>query len=505
MEQPTPPRSRAVLPVTCACVLLVMIMVAAINLAIPKLAASDLHPSASQLLWIVDAYVIVFAGLLIPAGAAGDRFGRKGALLTGLGLFSAGATVCALATSVPVLLAGRAVTGAGAALVMPATLSILIHSTAPERRPQAITTWTLATGLGGLLGNGLGAPILEYLPWQGLFAVLAPVGAVLLLLSAVLLPKVPRNPASLDPVGSALLIAGFLAVLYGIIEGPDQGWSSARVLGGFGVGLLLLAAFVGYALRAKQPLLDPRLFLRPGLRAGVLGILVAFVGLFSLFYVNAQYLQYAKGFSVLTTGFAILPLGVGMVVGSRASAKLVVRFGNRPVIVGGMLLITLGLFTLSFLTKDTPYPLYLVCVTCNSLGFGLVGPAMSTAVFAALPADRAGLGSGLNGAAREFGSALGVAIYGTLLSTSFDANLPDALGHARTIGEAVGRAPSLGPGGHAAVLDAFTDAMSTAFRGVALVMLAATALVALWSRERPDPAAASDAPAKAYAGASGRS
>ncbi|NUU26295.1 MAG: MFS transporter [Streptomycetaceae bacterium] len=459
-----------------------MIMVAAINLAIPKLAASGLDPSASELLWIVDAYVIVFAGLLIPAGAVGDRFGRKGALLAGLALFTLGATVSAVAGSVPVLLAGRALTGAGAALVMPAPLSILIHATAPARRPQAIATWTLATGIGGLLGNAVGGPILEYLPWRGLFACLAPVGALLLLLAAVALPKVPRTHASLDPVGSALLVAGFLAVLFGVIEGPDRGWTSAGVLGGFAVGAMLLAVFVGYALRAAEPLLDPRLFRRPALRAGVLGILVAFIGLFSLFYVNAQYLQYAQGFSVLRTGFAILPLGVGMVAGTRTSVRLVARFGTRVVTVAGMLLIALGLFLMSLIDAGTPYPQYLVYVTALSLGFGLVGPAMSTTVVAALPPERAGLGSGLNGAAREFGSALGVAVFGSVLSARFAAELPDGAGPAHSIGQTIGSAGRLGPDGHDQVVTAFTDAMSTGFRTVAAVVLVATVLVGLWSR-----------------------
>lgn len=484
---PSPPsaaprHARAVLPVTCAAVLLVMVMVAAINLAIPELAASGLHPSASELLWIVDAYVIVFAGLLIPAGALGDRFGRKGALLAGLALFTAGATVSALAPNVPVLLAGRAVTGAGAALVMPATLSILIHATEPPRRPQAIATWTLATGIGGLLGNAVGGPVLEYLPWRGLFAVLAPVGAVLLVLAAALLPKVPRTPASLDPVGSALLVGGFLAVLFGVIEGPGLGWASARVLGGFAVGGVLLALFVVHALRADEPLLDPRLFRRPALRAGVLGILVAFIGLFSLFYVNAQYLQYAQGFSVLKTGFAILPLGVGMVAGTRTSVRLVARFGTRTVSVAGMLLIALGLFLMSLVDAGTPYLQYLVYVTALSLGFGLVGPAMSTTVVAALPPERAGLGSGLNGAAREFGSALGVAVFGSVLAARFEAELPDAAGSAHSVGQAMGTAKSLGPDGHDQVVTAFTDAMSTGFRVVAVVVLVATALIWLWSR-----------------------
>ncbi len=482
MRSPTAARPRAVLPLVCACVLLVMVMVAAVNLAIPKLAASGLHPSASELLWIVDAYVIVFAGLLIPAGALGDRYGRKGALLAGLALFTLGAAVSAAAPDVPVLLAGRAVTGAGAALVMPATLSILIHATAPERRPRAIASWTLATGIGGLLGNAVGAPLLQYLSWRGLFGALAPVGAVLLVCAAVALPKVPRTAASLDPVGSAMLVAGFLAVLFGIIEGPDLGWASGAVLAGFAVGAVVLGGFVAYALRVPEPLLDPRLFRAPALRAGVLGILVAFVGLFALFYVNAQYLQYAKGFGVLRTGFAILPLGVGMVAGTRGSVRLVARFGVRVVTVGGMLLIGVGLSLMSLVGADTPYPRYLVYVTVLSLGFGVCGPAMSATVVAALPSDRAGVASGLNGAAREFGSALGVAVFGSVLAARFAAELPAGAGPADSVGQAIAGAGRLGPDGHARVVAAFTDAMATGFRVVAGVVLVAAVLVALWSR-----------------------
>lgn len=290
--------TRPALLVLCACVLVAQGMVAAVNLLIPQLAASTLRPSPGELLWAVDAYVIVFAALLIPAGALGDRYGRKGALLAGLGLFAAGGALSALAQAPAVLIAGRGLCGAGAALIMPATMSVLIHLSPPERRGRALATWTLSAGLGGLAGNVGGGLAGEFLTWRALFWAVVPLGALLALAVARTVPRTPSRPdAAVDPAGAALLAAALLAVVYGIIEGPAYGWASVRVLTAFGAGAGLLAAFTGHALRAARPLLDPRIFASPKLRAGALGIAAAFFGLFALFFVNAQYLQYAKGFS----------------------------------------------------------------------------------------------------------------------------------------------------------------------------------------------------------------
>lgn len=290
--------TRPALLVLCACVLVAQGMVAAVNLLIPQLAASTLRPSPGELLWAVDAYVIVFAALLIPAGALGDRYGRKGALLAGLGLFAAGGALSALAQTPAVLIAGRGLCGAGAALIMPATMSVLVHLSPPERRGRALATWTLAAGLGGLAGNVGGGLAGEFLTWRALFWAVVPLGALLAVAVARTVPRTPSRPdAAVDPLGAALLAGALFAVVYGIIEGPAYGWASVRVLTAFGAGAGLLAAFTGHALRAARPLLDPRIFASRKLRAGALGIGTGFFGLFALFFVNAQYLQYAKGFS----------------------------------------------------------------------------------------------------------------------------------------------------------------------------------------------------------------
>ncbi|MDJ0386300.1 MFS transporter [Streptomyces sp. G-G2] len=446
---------RPVVLVLCACVLVAQAMVAAVNLLVPQLAASSLHPAPGELLWAVDAYVIVFAALLIPAGAVGDRYGRKGALLVGLGLFAAGGALSALAGSSAVLIAGRGVCGAGAALIMPATMSVLVHLSPPERRGRALATWTLSAGLGGLAGNVGGGLAGEYLTWRALFWAVVPLGALLALLVARTVPRTPaRADAAVDPLGALLLAGALFAVVYGIIEGPSFGWASARVLTAFGAGAGLLAVFTGYALRAARPLLDPRIFASRRLRAGTLGIGAAFFGLFALFFVNAQYLQYAKGFSPALTGLAIVPLTVGMALVPRLGARLQERTGPRPLVGAGLALIGGGLLLVSTADARTPYPLYACYLLVLSVGTGLCAPALTLTVVAELPAHQAGLGSGLNTAAREIGAALGVAVVGTVLASRFHGDPRDP-----------------------AQIAAFTGAMGMALRTVALVLLVAAAAV----------------------------
>ncbi|WP_406289894.1 MFS transporter [Embleya sp. NBC_00896] len=469
---------RAVLIVMCACVLVAQSMVAAINLAIPQLAASRLHPSEGSILWIVDAYVIVFAGLLIPAGALGDRYGRKGALLAGLGVFAAGAVTSALADDPATLIAGRGISGAGAALIMPATMSILLHVFPPERRAQAMASWTLAVGLGGLLGNVGGGLVQEYLPWQGLFWIMVPLAIVLAGFVQRVTPRTPTHPAALDPIGSALMIAGLVAVLFGIIEGPSFGWGSAQVITGFGLGALLLVGFVLHALRVEHPLLDPRVFASAKLRAGVLGIGASFFGLFSLFFVNAQYLQYVKGFSAMRTGFAIVPLTIGMALAPKVAVKAQQRYGARPLVVVGLSLIGIGLLCMATVDAHTSYPVYAGYLLILSVGMGLCAPALSFGVVSELPQHRAGMGSGLNTAAREIGAALGVAVFGTILATRFSGE--PAVELSRSHGAE-----------HARVVDAFTDAMSTGFLVVGVTLLVATAVVAAGYRDRSSTVPAS--------------
>lgn len=474
-REPTSHPSSAQGPMTAlmsACVVVVVAMVAAINLALPKLAGSDLAPTSTQLLWVVDAYILVFGCLLIPAGAIGDRIGRKGVLLAGLSTFTVGCLASAVAPTVTALLAARVVTGVGAALVMPATLSLLMQVTPPERKPHAIAMWSAATGAAGALGNLGGGLILQWMPWQGLFLVIGPLAAVLAVVVAKVSPRGARHDAALDPLGATLLTGSVFGLLLGIIEGPELGWTAGVVLTSFGLSALLLGTFVRRSLSSPQPMLDPRLFTISKLRTGTVGVAAVFFGLFALFFVNAQYLQYAKGYTPLATGVAILPLPIAMFVVSRRSVALAHRYGERLVVTTGMVMVGGGLAALSTVTASTPYLPYATALVAIASGMGLAVPSLSTGVVTSLPPSQAGVGSGLNSAVREVGAALGVAVVGSVLTSRFAASLPtgiEADGHSTF--QALEAARALGSAVHSDAIDAFTGAMGAGLRVVAVLVL----------------------------------
>jgi EmrB/QacA subfamily drug resistance transporter len=473
-------------------VVLAIGMVAAVNLAIPALQASSLHPSVSATAWIVDSYTLVFACLLIPAGALGDRFGRKRGMLIGLGLFAAGSVMAALAPSVSVLMAGRALTGVGAAFVLPATLAVTLARVEPKDRPQAVALWSALAGVGGVIGN-LGAGLaVEFGGWRVLFWAGVPIALATAALIALLVPGQEPHRDPVDGGGALLLTAGSVALLYGIIDGPQDGWGSVQVLGSLLLAVVLLAAFAWYEARLRHPMLAPSLFRLAGVRTGTLGITALFFALFGLFYINAQYMQEIKGYSALLTGVAVLPLAVVMPITSARSARLAARIGARATVVLGLLCVAAGVALLSFATATTPYPLYGLLLAVISGGMGLAMPPLSGMIVHALPPSHGGVGSGLNSTTREFGSALGVAVLSTVLTSRFASHLPAvmrsvpgpageqirqsitaALQYAASTPNPVLRAQLID-----GTRDAFTSGTSLGLRLGAALILLATAVVA---------------------------
>jgi EmrB/QacA subfamily drug resistance transporter len=503
-----------VVAVIAPAVVLVIGMVAAVNLVIPKLQASSLHPSVSGTAWIVDSYTLVFACLLIPAGALGDRFGRKRGMLTGLGLFAAGSALAALAPDVAVLMCGRALSGVGAALVLPATLAVTLARLGPADRPRAVALWSGLTGIGGVIGNLGGGLAVDYGGWRALFWAGVPIA---LGAAALIAWQVPSQTPHRDPVdggGALLLTTGSIALLYAIIEGPEAGWGSIRVLASLALAVVLLAAFTWYEMRRAHPMLDPRLFRLTGVRAGALGIFAQFFALFGLFYVNAQYLQDVKGYSPLLSAVCILPLAVLMPYTSTRSTRLAARIGARATIAAGLggLAVALGLMSLA--TAATPYPLYGLLLAVAGAGCGLALAPLSGMIVHALPPSHAGVAAGLNSTTREFGSALGVAVLSTILTARFADHLPAAL---RDLPGASGQAarqsvtaalayasqaPSPGGRAHllAATRDAFTSGTSLGLRvGAVLLLLTTIAVLFQYPREgkaptySPDPSASDNA------------
>ncbi|MGW7271053.1 MFS transporter [Streptomyces sp. NPDC054864] len=465
----------------CLCVTLVIGMVSAVNLAIPDLSADPLRPSAQAVVWVVDGYVVIFACLLVPAGALADRRGRKGTLLCGMGVFTLGAVICAAAPHVAVLIAGRMISGVGAAAVLPTTLALLVDGLPDRARRKAVAVWASMTGLAAVLGNVGGGAAIEYGSWRTLFLCLIPLALCALLLVAAVAPVTARRPSPAAPLAAALLTTGFLALLYAIVAGPQSGWSAPSVLAACAAAVVLLTAWARHELRAREPLLDPRLFARPAVRAGAAGMATLFAGMFGLFYLNGQYLQYAKGYGPLEAGLRLLPMAAALLAGPRLGLLIERVCGRRVTVLIGMLVLAAGLCVVSAADARTPYALYALGAGLTALGCGTASPLLSHAMMSALPAERAGTGSALQSLARELGSAIGIAVTGTITTAVFTARLPAQLSGAdrpTTVAEAVARTSDLRL--HRAVVDAFTGglhvAMSTLAAAIALVALA----VAKW-------------------------
>lgn len=472
-----PVRQGAVLACVCACTVLVVGFVAAINLAVPKLAAGALHPSATQLLWIVDAYVMLFACLVIPAGALGDRHGRKAVLIAGLLVFAAGAALSAVAGSVAVMLAGRVVTGAGAACVLPNALAVLLNATEAERRPGAIATWAAMSGIGGMAGNVGGGAVLAAGSWRLLFAAVVPIALACAVAVAAVAPRSARHDRDLRPRAVVLLTAATLALLVGIIQGPEQGWGSRLVLGAFALAVVLAAAWVVDERRAAHPLLDPRLLGIPRLRAACLGMLVVFFGMFGLFFLNASLMQYVRGFSVLKAGLAVLPLVLPLLLGARWMPALTVRFGVARVLGAAFATVAAGLLGLGA-AVDGPYALYAGFLVVMGIGVTLALPPLTATIAAALPPAQAGVAGGLQAMTRELGSALGVAVVGTVLSARFthalaarDANVE------RVPSSSIQAALSAAPARHERIVAAYASSAHEALTVAAGIVLVAGVLV----------------------------
>lgn len=480
---------QVVLSVMVGCAALVFGLGASLNLAVGLIATSPLHPSATAVLWIVDTYLVFFGCLLIPAGAIGDRYGRKQTMLAGLALLALGSLISAAAASVPVLLVGRAIAGAGAALILPNSLALLVQAYPADQKSHAIAVWTGMTGLGGGLGNILGGLVLQFAEWQAIFTVAVPMALIGFALTAWVVPRQAGHKHSLDLLGAGILILSIFALLTGLIEGQEIGWSSRKVIGAFCAAVLILALFLYTSAKRKHPLVDPRIFRARGLCAGMLGITASFIAMYSVFYLNGQYLMSVKGYPPILAGLCILPLVVVLFWLSPRSVRLARRFGARPVIVIGLTTLIFGLGLLRLCGPDTSYWLYAASIGVVGIGSALSNPVFSTAIVGSLPPHQTGLGSGINSFTREIGGALGVALFGSLLGGDLPDRLPQALANApaaarHSVGAALAYANGLprmevNQTVHS-IREAFTRAMAQSLLLVMLILAVAAVLAAVW-------------------------
>ncbi|BAV39636.1 integral membrane transport protein [Mycobacterium ulcerans subsp. shinshuense] len=432
---PTPPQTPLVrrprhqglvLTVTCLALGTVVAAMASLNVALPDIARQT-HADQTQQAWIVDAYSLVFASLLLPAGAVGDRYGRRLALLVGLVVFGAGSGVATLTTD-PTALAGlRALLGVGAALIMPATLSTITSSFPAQRRAAAVSIWTAVAGASGVVGLLASGLLLQWWSWQSIFWLNVVLAAVALTGTLLFVPEsAERDPLPLDVVGAVLAAAGIAVLVYAVIEAPAYGWTDPVTVGGIALGLLILAGFVVIEMGRRYPLLDPRLFTNSRFAAGSLAITLQFFALFGFLFVIMQYLQSVRHYSALTAALGLLTMPIGMIPSSRLSPYLTERFGIRLPWVAGLLIVAEGLMVLAHLDSADPYWHIASGLIPLGAGLGLAMPPATTAITGALPSRLQNVGTAVNDLARELGGALGIAVLGSLLTATYRNHLPTA-------------------------------------------------------------------------------
>lgn len=426
MSQPATGRGghRGVLFAMCLSLVLVVASVSALNLALPELAV-DLGASTTDLTWIADAYTVALAALVLPIGALGDRWGRRDVLLVGTVVFGAASFAAATADSAGALIGWRIAMGVGAAMIMPGTLSTITAAFPEEQRARGVSTWAGFAAAGAIIGLLVAGALLEQWGWQSIFLASGVVAIVAGASAALLTPNTrDEEPGQPDLAGAVLTALAIGALVYGIIEGSEVGWTAPIVLGAFA---LAAAALVGYAvlgLRHDDPLLDPRLFGRQGFRSGSLTILVQFMAVFGFFFVGLQYLQLILEYSPFKSAVALIPVALVVLPTSQATPRLAERFGLRAVMTGGLLAMAAGMAWISTLEVDSGYRPFLAGLLVAGLGIGLTSSTGTAAIIGSLSARQQGVASAMNDTTREVGSAVGIAVMGSAFGSTYSDSLP---------------------------------------------------------------------------------
>ena len=471
-----------------------------INVALPTL-QRELGASASGLQWMVNSYIVVFGGLLLIMGGLGDRFGRARMLKAGLVVFGVASFVAAQMDTVGQLIAARAVMGAGAAMMMPATLSIIVDVFKGKERARAISIWAALAGIGLFLGPVLGGLLLRNFYWGSVFLVNVPIAGLALVASMVLVPD-SRAPQTkpLDIPGAVLSAGAIAALIYAIIEGPDKGWASLDTLAPLVAAVLMALGFVIRETRTKYPLLDFAFFRKARFSAGVGAIGLSFFGLAGLIFGLTQYLQFVQGYTPLKAGIRFLPASLGLMVGAIGSEMLTRRYGATVVVSGAMVLLAATLPLVLLWEVDTPY--WAVGVVIGVIGFAAANIfAPSTeAVMGAVPEEKAGVASATNDVTQLTASALGVAVIGAAMYSIYSTRIADAVAAlpaeaAAAVKDSVGAALQIvatlpGDSGAAlstAAVEAFTDAFGLALLIGAGVTLLGAVVVARVMPARQEP------------------
>ncbi|WNO76383.1 MFS transporter [Streptomyces sp. AM8-1-1] len=503
--------------VLCLSLLIIVMANTSLIVAAPDM-TRDLGLSSSDLQWVIDGYTVPYAALMLVLGAIGDKYSRRGALVVGLLIFGAGSVMGSLVDETGLVIAARGIMGVGAAVIMPATLSLLVATFPRKERGRAITAWTATSGLAIAVGPLVAGWLLENHAWGSTFLINVPI-VVLTLVGALTLipPSKAEGMGRLDFGGGLLSIVSIAALVYAIIEGPHFGWGTGPVAAAVvaAVGLLL---FVLWELRHPQPMLDVRKFRIRSFSGSMLAVLFFFFGTFGSIYYATQHLQFVLGYGALDTGVRLLPLAGAVFVGAALTGRLTPKLGMKTTVVAGMVIGTVGVLLLTLIDMDSTYTDFVGPLVLLGVAIGLsVSPATDT-IMSMFPENELGVGGGANDTALELGGSLGIAVLGSLLGTTYRSELTDlvgsrlpaaaldtatdSVGGGLAVAERLAQDPAVGPQQAQALLDAVHQAFAQAVSSTSLVggitMGAGTLLVlfVLPGRKRRKAAAEKEAAAK---------
>ncbi|WP_432057392.1 MFS transporter [Streptomyces sp. bgisy022] len=478
------PQRWVILGVICLAQLTVLLDNTVLNVAIPSL-TREMDASTSDIQWMINAYSLVQSGLLLSAGNAADRYGRKKMLIAGLALFGVGSLVAGLADSTGQLIAARAGMGVGGALLLTTTLAVAMQIFTLEEQPRAIGIWSAVNALGFAAGPLVGGFMLDHFWWGAIFLINLPVVAVGLVAVVALVPE-SRNRQGDRPdlLGALLSTIGMSALVYAIISGPEHGWSSGRVLATATAAVLVLGAFASWESRIPYPMLDPQFFRNRRFTGAVAGAVLITFGMGGALFLLTQHLQFVLGYGPLEAGLRTAPLALTVVAlnFTGLSAKWTLRLGTPVSIALGMVMMAAGLASIATLTGQG-YAGTLLGLVLIGLGCAIANPAMAHAIMSSIPREKAGVGAGINGTLAEFGNGLGVAVLGAVLNARFAALVPVA---ATSLPAALAAADS--PGERGVITEAFSSGLETGqLVGAVAVLLGGLLAAALLRRaERAD-------------------
>ncbi|MFH9548582.1 MFS transporter [Streptomyces sp. NPDC017435] len=499
VEKMTGPYARRwwALLVLCLSLLITVMANTSLIVAAPDM-TTDLGLSSSDLQWVVDSYTVPYAALMLVLGAIGDKYSRRGALVLGLLIFAGGSVMGSLVDETALVIVARAIMGVGAAVVMPATLSLVVATFPRSERAKAITAWAATSGVAVAVGPLVSGWLLEDHAWGSTFlinvpiALLAAVGAL-----ALVPPSKAEGMGRIDYVGGLLSIVTVGSLIYAAIEGPHSGWGVGPVAAAVvaGVGLL---AFAAWELRHPHPMLDVRMFALRPFTGSMLAVMFFFFGMFAVLYYATQFLQFVLGYDALDTGLRLLPLGGAVFLGSAVTGVLAPKLGVRVMAVTGMTIGTAGMFLLTQIDKGSTYGDFLVPLMMLGLALGLaISPATDT-IMGSFPESELGVGGGVNDTALELGGALGIAVLGSLLGTAYRDELTDLVGNrlpaeametakdsvgaGLAVAQRVAQDPSAGPQQAKAAVDAVHQAFAHGVAQTSLIggiIMAAGTLIVL--------------------------